>query len=82
MDETTLKKFALHYNIRCMGVTNLFLRTKLEMITHSHAIMFGILLITGYRSIFQMLKSGKITKKNSNTVFKINIRFEQLLNYF
>ena len=63
MDETTLKKFALHYNIRCMGVTNLFLRTKLEMITHSHAIMFGILLITGSRSIFQMLEAEKLPRK-------------------
>ena len=43
MGETTLKIFALHYNIRSTGVANL--KVKQKMVTPFHVIMFGILLI-------------------------------------
>jgi len=44
--------------------------------------MFGILLITGSASIFQMSEKENGLRKNNKKEFKIEIRFKQLLNYF
>ena len=67
MGETTLKTFALHYQILWVEVANL-VKTQIKMFTPYHAIMFGILLITGSASIFQMSEGEKGLTKNQTKI--------------
>ena len=60
----------------CVEVANLVKTQNLKMLTPYHAIMFGILLITGSASIFQMSEGEKgLTKthtKISRPKFDLN----------
>ena len=69
MGETTLKTFALHYQILWVVVANL-VHANHEMFTLYHAIMFGILLITGSASIFQMSEGEKGLTKSQTKISK------------
>ena len=75
MGETTLKIFALNYNIRCVVVAN-FSKRIIKIFTPYHVIMFGILLITGFASILQMSEGEnglrKIQAKISKSKFDLN----------
>ena len=67
MGETTLKTFALHYQILWVEVANL-VKKQIKMFNPYHAIMFGILLITGSASIFQMSEGEKGLTKNQTKI--------------
>ena len=69
MGETTLKIFALHYNIRCVVIANFF-ESKITMFSPYHVIMFGILLITGFASILQMSEGENGLRKNQAKISK------------
>ena len=69
MGETTLKIFALHYNIRCVVVAK-SAKSKNTMSSPYHVIMFGILLITGFASILQMSEGENSLRKNEAKISK------------
>ena len=70
MGETTLKIFALHYNIRCVLVAN-FIQIKIKTLTTYHVNMFGLLLTTGFASILQMSEGEDGLRKNQVKIKKL-----------
>ena len=81
MGETSLKTFALHYNIRCVGVANLILKQikNAYSIPCHHAWNFPNNRFCINSSI---VRRRKRIKRKSNKDFKNKNWFEQLLNYF
>ena len=81
MGETTLKIFALHYNIRCVVVANFIQKQNHNVFSLPCNHVWNFINNRFYINSSDVRRRKRI-KKKSNKDFKIKILFEQLLNYF